>query len=382
MTPNIANPRSCVDQWSMDGGSPELAGATSVQDDLPDAESSSDRAAIGAIDDDSGVCPRRLPVDDVNSGLTDWGDSTNAQETPANTQYQSEKTSEEALVDLERTFVCVMHVLSTEGRNEPSDDAYDEHEANYISLEDYAQELAFLPDLTEPSVTVLDYEGSNVKNPVLTDEQQQRLVEMLKSHESIMISSGNALPPPAYGVVCDIDVNNHDPIKQRARRMKLYELLKGLLKAGLIAFSNSPSASPIVIVLQKNGEDIRLCIDYKMVNTSYLWFCSPDVASGFWAILMTMRARKVSAFVCALGHFEWLRMPFGLKNAPMIYQRMLDNALWGFVQPKGGWNHFAERMQVAETDVINKRSNISPSWELRNSRTKFHEAGSSITTSE
>ncbi|OWY90278.1 hypothetical protein PHMEG_00041671, partial [Phytophthora megakarya] len=144
---------------------------------------------------------------------------------------------------------------------------------NYISLEDYAQELAFLPDLTDPSVTVLDYEGSNIKNPALTDEQQQRVVEMLKSHESIMISSGNALPPPAYGVVCDIDVNNHDPIKQRARRIPLrylqkrYELLKGLLKAGLIAFSDSPWASPIVIVLKKNGEDIRICIDYNMVNT-------------------------------------------------------------------------------------------------------------------
>jgi hypothetical protein len=30
-------------------------------------------------------------------------------------------------------------------------------------------------------------------------------------------------------------------------------------------------------------------------------------------------------------------MPFGLKNAPMIYQRMLDNALWGFVKPAAGW---------------------------------------------
>ncbi|OWY96773.1 LOW QUALITY PROTEIN: hypothetical protein PHMEG_00032879 [Phytophthora megakarya] len=110
-------------------------------------------------------------------------------------------------------FVCVMHVLSTEGRNEPSDDDYDEHEANYIPLEDYAQELAFLSDLT---ALVLAYEGTNVNNPALTDEQRQRLVEMLKSHVSIMISRGNTLPPPAYGVVCDIDVNNHDSIKQRA----------------------------------------------------------------------------------------------------------------------------------------------------------------------
>ncbi|GMF54770.1 unnamed protein product [Phytophthora fragariaefolia] len=41
-------------------------------------------------------------------------------------------------------------------------------------------------------------------------------------------------------------------------------------------------------------------------------------------------------------------MPFGLQNAPMIYQRMIDNALWGYVQPKGGWEAFAQRMKDAE----------------------------------
>ncbi|GMF34599.1 unnamed protein product [Phytophthora fragariaefolia] len=56
----------------------------------------------------------------------------------------------------------------------------------------------------------------------------------------------------------------------------------------------------------------------------YLWYCSLDAVSGFWAVMMTQRARKISAFDCALGHFEWLRMPFGCKNAPMIYQRMID----------------------------------------------------------
>ncbi|OWY91487.1 hypothetical protein PHMEG_00039921, partial [Phytophthora megakarya] len=200
--------------------------------------------------------------------------------------------------------MCVMHVLSTEGNDDPVDDDYAVHEANYISLEDYAQELAFLPDLTEPSVTELDYTAPNVKNPSFRDDQLRRFDEVLKKHDAIMISSGNALPPPAYGVVCDIDVQGHAPIKQRARRIplrhlqKLYELLKGLLKAGLIAFSDSPWASPIVIVLKKNGQDIRLCIDYKMVSAltaimeytmpladdllteleNYLWFGSLDAA--------------------------------------------------------------------------------------------------------
>ncbi|KAH7491753.1 Retrovirus-related Pol polyprotein from transposon 17.6 [Phytophthora ramorum] len=287
-----------------------------------------------------------------------------------------------------------------------------EHQANHIELEDYAQELAFLPDLTETSVTILDYSAPNVQNVEFKGGQQKRLINVLKKHEQIMISSGNTLPPPAYGVVCDIDVKEHAPIKQRARRValrhmpKLYKLLKGLLKAGLVSFSDSPWASPIVIVLKKNGVDIRLCIDYKMVNAvttileyamplvddlltgleSYLWFCSLDAASGFWAIMMTHRARNISAFVCALGHFEWLRMPFGLKNAPMIYQRMIDNALWGFVQPKGGWNHYAKLMHAAEEQATllrgtNNEESLKLSAPETSPRTKFdadHEASSTM----
>ncbi|GMF14697.1 unnamed protein product [Phytophthora fragariaefolia] len=121
--------------------------------------------------------------------------------------------------------------------------------------------------------TTLDYTGPHVQHPSLGVGQQVRVVKVLKGHERIVISSGNALPPSAYGVVCDFDVQGHPPIKQKARGIplrhlkQLYELLMGLLKAGLIAFSDSPWASPIVIVLKKNGVDIRLCVDYTMVTS-------------------------------------------------------------------------------------------------------------------
>ncbi|KAG3071002.1 hypothetical protein PI124_g21227 [Phytophthora idaei] len=88
----------------------------------------------------------------------------------------------------------------------------------------------------------------------------------------------------------------------------------------------------------------------------YLWFCSLDAASDFWAIMVTLRARKVSAFVCAMGHFEWLRMPFGLKNAPMIYHRMIENALWGFVLPQGGWLKYSEMMRLTEAQAKKRRA--------------------------
>jgi hypothetical protein len=59
---------------------------------------------------------------------------------------------------------------------------------------------------------------------------------------------------------------------------------------------------------------------------------SLDMASGFWAVTMTERAKLISAFVCPFGHFQWVRMPFGLKNAPLIYQAVINNCLWGFVR--------------------------------------------------
>ncbi|KAG3117028.1 hypothetical protein PI124_g4319 [Phytophthora idaei] len=104
-------------------------------------------------------------------------------------------------------------------------------------------------------------------------------------------------------------------------------------------------------MLKKNGVDIRMCIDYRVVNdfiklSSYplplidllvgfesaLWFMSLDMASGLWVVRMTDRATLISAFVCQFGHFQWVRKPFGLKNAPLIYQAVINNCLWEFVR--------------------------------------------------
>ncbi|OWY90861.1 hypothetical protein PHMEG_00040816, partial [Phytophthora megakarya] len=158
------------DQWSME---PEARGIDRATDGWPVGDDPvSAVAALGA----SAPTPRESS--DVNQ------ESNNS---PTKTRSE-EKSPDAAVADLAYTFMCVMHVLSTEGNDDPADDDYAVHEANYISLEDYAQELAFLPDLTDPSVTELDYTAPNVKNPSFRSDQQRRLDEMLKRHESIMIS--------------------------------------------------------------------------------------------------------------------------------------------------------------------------------------------------
>ena len=128
---------------------------------------------------------------------------------------------------------------------------------------------------------------------------------MIWRSRHLLIEEGNALPRAARGVVFDIDVrgqpvcaegqSRESQISRRNRR-----LLKGLLSAKIIRPSVSPWASPVVVIIKKNGEDIRLCIDFRKVNQltrlmvypmplirerlqdmdKTMWYCSLDMASG------------------------------------------------------------------------------------------------------
>ena len=136
--------------------------------------------------------------------------------------------------------------------------------------EDYARELQFLPDKTELPAEI-DVNSADIGDQ-LDSEEKSQLLRVLEKHKGIFITSGNALPPPAKGALCDIEVTIQRPIAQKPRRVppqylqQLFELLKNLLQSGLIKFSQSEWASPIVLVLKKNKKDIRLCIDYRRVN--------------------------------------------------------------------------------------------------------------------
>ena len=51
------------------------------------------------------------------------------------------------------------------------------------------------------------------------------------------------------------------------------------------------------------------------------------LSKGYYQILMAEEDVQKTAFSTPFGKFEYIRMPFGLKNAPTHFQRAMDNVL-------------------------------------------------------
>ncbi|POM71317.1 Reverse transcriptase [Phytophthora palmivora] len=157
---------------------------------------------------------------------------------------------------LEEDYIRCMRVSAEELEQEP---AVYIHEGSDM-MSQLKDQLAMLPELQDLSPRC-DISKADVGEPGVTTEVQERqLKEILKRHRSIFLGDGNAAPAPARGVVCDLDVGDAKPVAQRPRSVapqvaiRVYELLRKLLETKLIDHSESPWASPIVIVLKKKRD--------------------------------------------------------------------------------------------------------------------------------
>jgi transposase InsO family protein len=149
-----------------------------------------------------------------------------------------------------------------------------------------------------------------------------------------------------------IRLTNDTPFKERARPIPPGDLndarrhIQDLLDVGIIKASNSPYASPIVLVRKRDGS-IRLTVDYRKLNkltvkdaynlpriedaftklSGAKWFSTMDLKSGFYQVRMHPDDRDKTAFVSPLGFYEFNRMPQGITNAPATFQRLMENCV-------------------------------------------------------
>lgn len=130
------------------------------------------------------------------------------------------------------------------------------------------------------------------------------------------------------------------------RKQKMRELISDLLKHNIIRESSSVYASPAILVPKGDGS-LRLCIDFRKLNKitvkrkfplpiieeqidklcNYTVFTSLDLYSGYYQIPMAKNSISKTAFITPEGKYEFLRMCFGLCNAPYIFQRMMSTII-------------------------------------------------------
>lgn len=192
----------------------------------------------------------------------------------------------------------------------------------------------------------------------LNNEERDSLVYLCKEYNHIFHLEGDKLSVTDT-ITHEIPTTSNESINTKSYRYP--EALKGevnkqidkLLEEGIIKPSSSPWNSPVWIVPKKldasNERKWRLVIDFRKLNEISIgdvyplpqisdildqlghskYFTTLDLASGFFQIKLSPKDQAKTAFSVPLGHYEYTRMPFGLKNAPATFQRMMNNVLTG-----------------------------------------------------
>lgn len=150
-------------------------------------------------------------------------------------------------------------------------------------------------------------------------------------------------------------VEDAKPKCQTSRRMPLaYEAmvkckLEGLLERGIIEAVNYSSGwvNPLLVVPKRDKGEIRMCLDLRYVNQfivdqpcmlpsldqlsvfaeGAVVFSIIDLPDAFHLIELDEKVRCLTTFSTIWGLYRYLRLCFGLKNAPAVFMKVITHVL-------------------------------------------------------
>ena len=153
-----------------------------------------------------------------------------------------------------------------------------------------------------------------------------------------------------------IDTGTSDPVSQKPYpiAMKCYQWVKEeiekLLAAKVICTSHSSSSGPIIVVPKGDGGKC-LVIDYRALNKvtiKFTWsmskvedifsklngttyFTTLELRAGYHHIPLDKPSILKTAFKSPFGKYEYMKVPFGLAQAPAYFQELMTGILKDFL---------------------------------------------------
>ena len=179
----------------------------------------------------------------------------------------------------------------------------------------------------------------------LPSVQRKELAEVITQYREVFPD----VPSKTNLIEHDVDVGDSAPIKQHPYRVSpmkkelLDKEVQYMLKNDIIEESQSNWSSPCILVPKHDG-GFRFCTDFRKVNDKTKSDSFPihriadcidqignakfvstfDMLKGYWQVPLTQRACEISAFVTPSGLYQYKVMPFGMKNSPATFQRMVN----------------------------------------------------------
>ena len=204
----------------------------------------------------------------------------------------------------------------------------------------------------------------------LPSTEKDLLLSLLEEYNDVFSLDGERRETDL--IELEIDTGNAAPRRQPPHRVpfavtkEIAKQLKEMQAGNVIQPSNSPWASPIVLVQKKDGT-LRFCIDYRNLNSvtkldkfplpriddlldqlgQSQYFTTLDLAAGYWQVKVSDKSKEKTAFITHQGLFEFRVMPFGLTNAPAVFQRLMQKVLGGLNPDEG-----PEFVEVYIDDVL------------------------------
>lgn len=216
-------------------------------------------------------------------------------------------------------------------------------------------------------------EHSDVKNDALSDLQNDELNALIGRFGYCFSEKLSELgrcknTELAIELTSSVPINRCPYRIPFAKRETVTSIVNELFEYDIIRPSESSNASSIVLVKKQNGED-RMCIDYRKLNSvtvkrpylmpiidelmallsSSRYFTTLDLMFGYYQIPVADDSRKYTEFVTNDSHFEYMCMPFGLVNAPAVFQTAMDKLR--FMIPRGEVITYLDDVIIPSFDV-------------------------------
>ncbi|XP_062615055.1 uncharacterized protein LOC134276789 [Saccostrea cucullata] len=187
-------------------------------------------------------------------------------------------------------------------------------------------------------------------NHSLSSDQLENINDVLHEFQEVLTD----LPGRTNVIQHEVHLTTKEPIRNRpyqipyAVRSAVREEIQHMIDMDIIEPSESPYASSIVVAKKSDGSQ-RICVDFRNLNkvtifdpepmpdpdeimtkiSNSRFFSKLDLCKGYWQIPMREEDRDLTSFLTPDGLYRFKVMPFGMKNSPATFNRLMRKILKG-----------------------------------------------------